>query len=95
MNSVDIKKYDSECIVGTYGRFDLVADQGKGATCKSVDGKEYIDFTSGIGVNSLGFCNDAWVKAVCEQAGKLQHVSNLYYTEPQVKLAKALTFNFI
>ncbi len=91
MNSVEIKKYDSECIAGTYGRFDMAADHGKGATCISADGQEYIDFTSGIGVNSLGFCNDAWVKAVTEQAGKLQHVSNLYYTEPQVRLAKALT----
>ena len=57
----------------------------------SVDGKEYIDFTSGIGVNCLGYCDDGWVKAVTDQAAKLQHCSNLFYSEPQVKAAKLLT----
>lgn len=91
MNSNEIKKLDKEKIVGTYGRYDMAADHGKGAVCVSVDGKEYIDFTSGIGVNSLGFCDDKWVAAVTEQLGKLQHVSNLFYTEPQVKVADILT----
>lgn len=91
MNSNEIKKLDSEKIVATYGRYDLVADSGKGAICRSVDGKEYIDFTAGIGVNCLGFCDDGWVKAVTAQLKKLQHVSNLYYTEPQVKVASMLT----
>ena len=91
MNSNEIKKLDSEKIVATYGRYDLVADSGKGAICRSVDGKEYIDFTAGIGVNCLGFCDDGWVEAVTAQLKKLQHVSNLYYTEPQVKVASMLT----
>ena len=52
---------------------------GKGACCVSADGKEYIDFTAGIGVNCLGFCDDGWVKAVTTQLKKLQHVSNLFY----------------
>ena len=91
MNSNEIKKLDSEKIVATYGRYDLVADSGKGAICRSVDGKEYIDFTAGIGVNCLGFCDDGWVEAVTVQLKKLQHVSNLYYTEPQVKVASMLT----
>lgn len=91
MNSNEIKTLDKEKIVGTYGRYDMAADHGKGAVCVSVDGKEYIDFTSGIGVNSLGFCDDKWVAAVTEQLGKLQHVSNLFYTEPQVKVADILT----
>ena len=91
MNSNEIKKLDGEKIVATYNRYDMVADSGKGARCTSVDGKEYIDFTAGIGVNSLGFCDEGWVKAVTAQLGKLQHVSNLYYTEPQVKVAKMLT----
>ena len=57
----------------------------------SADGTGYIDFTSGIGVNSLGFCDERWVAAVTDQLGKLQHVSNLFYTEPQVKVADILT----
>lgn len=93
MNGEEIKKIESEKIVHTYGRYDVVAESGKGATLKDVNGKEYIDFTSGIGVNSFGFCDDEWVKAVCEQAGKMQHISNLYYTEPCVKLADLLTGN--
>ena len=55
MNSNEIKKLDKEKIVSTYGRYDLVAESGKGACCTSADGKKYIDFTAGIGVNSLGF----------------------------------------
>ena len=91
MNKNEIQTYDKEKIVGTYNRFDLVIDHGKGARCVSVDGKEYIDFTSGIGVNCLGYCDDGWVKAVTDQAAKLQHCSNLFYSEPQVKAAKLLT----
>ena len=91
MESIDIKKTDKEKIVNTYARYDLAVKQGKGAVCTSYDGKEYIDFTSGIGVNSLGFCDDGWVKAVTEQLNKLQHISNLFYTEPQVKAAELLT----
>lgn len=91
MNKSDIKKLDQEKIVNTYGRYDLAADHGKGAVCTDTDGKEYIDFTAGIGVNSLGFCDDGWVEAVTAQLKKLQHVSNLFYTEPQVKVADILT----
>ena len=91
MNKEEIKKLDQEKIVGTYSRYDMVADHGKGAKCVSVDGKEYIDFTAGIGVNCLGFCDDGWVEAVTAQMKKLQHVSNLFYSEPQVKAADLLT----
>lgn len=91
MNKEEIKKLDQEKIVGTYSRYDMVADHGKGAKCVSVDGKEYIDFTAGIGVNCLGFCDDGWVEAVTAQLKKLQHVSNLFYSEPQVKAADLLT----
>lgn len=86
-----IKELDQQHIVHTYGRFDAVLVKGKGSTCLDEDGKEYIDFTSGIGVNSLGFCNDAWVKAVTQQLNDLQHTSNLYYTKPNVLLAQKLT----
>lgn len=86
----DIKALDKEYIVGTYGRFDLLAVSGSGAVLKDETGKEYIDFTSGIGVNSLGFCDEGWVTAITEQLGKIQHISNLYYTEPMIKLAEQL-----
>jgi len=82
---------DNENIANTYARFGKVIDHGKGAICYDEEGNKLIDFTAGIGVNSLGFCDPTWVKAVSEQAAKLQHVSNLYYSEPQVLLAKALT----
>ena len=91
MKQIDIKELDQEKIVGTYGRYNLAADHGKGAVCVDENGKEYIDFTAGIGVNCLGFCDDGWIKAVTDQLKKLQHISNLYYTEPQVRLADVLT----
>ncbi|MBQ8107615.1 MAG: aminotransferase class III-fold pyridoxal phosphate-dependent enzyme, partial [Ruminococcus sp.] len=59
-------------VMPTYGRYDLVLDKGEGRTAVSEEGKEYIDFGSGIGTNSLGYCNEDWVKAVCDQASKLQ-----------------------
>lgn len=84
------KNTDRAYIAHTYGRFDLEAVSGKGAVCTDAYGKDYVDFTSGIGVNSLGFCDDEWVRAVGGQAGTLQHISNLYYTEPMVRLAETL-----
>ena len=74
----------------TYNRFELALEHGKGARCRSFDGREYIDFSSGIGVNSLGFCDQGWVQAVSAQASALQHASNLYYTEPCIRLAETL-----
>lgn len=90
MKKEDIFEYDKNYIAGTYLRSKLFAKSGKGALCRDEEGKEYLDFSSGIGVNSLGFCDSRWVEAVCTQASKLQHISNLYYTEPQAKLAKEL-----
>ncbi len=90
MTFEQIKQSAGEHIMGTYARYDACIESGSGAVCKDVNGKEYIDFTSGIGVNSLGFADPEWVKAVSEQAGKLAHISNLYYTAPGVALAKAL-----
>ncbi|MCI8647258.1 MAG: aspartate aminotransferase family protein [Firmicutes bacterium] len=91
MSNRNLKKLDQEKIVNTYARYNMEADHGKGAVCFDTEGKEYIDFTAGIGVNSLGFCDEGWVKAVTGQITKLQHVSNLFYTEPQARLAEALT----
>lgn len=85
-----IKFMDDENVAHTYGRFPVAIKEGKGATCYDFDGKKYIDFSSGIGVNSLGFCDDSWVKAVTEQLNTLQHISNLYYTEPCAKAAKLI-----
>lgn len=91
MNKDEIKKLDGEKIVATYSRYDMVADHGKGALCVSADEKEFVDFTAGIGVNCLGFCDDGWVEAVTAQLKKLQHVSNLFYTQPQTEVACMLT----
>ncbi len=74
----------------TYGRFNTALVKGKGATAWDSEGKEYIDFTSGIGVNSLGYCDEGWVKAVSTQAGTLQHISNLYYSPLQTGVSKKL-----
>ncbi len=85
-----IKELDHEYIAGTYRRNPLVAVSGKGALIIDESGKEYIDLGSGIAVNTFGVCDDIWVAAVEEQLHKLQHFSNLYYTEPQVQLAQML-----
>ena len=85
-----IQNRDKEYVANTYGRFPVAIVSGKNATCYDADGKEYVDLTSGIGVNSLGFCDDGWIKAVTGQLSKLQHISNLYYTEPCGKLAEML-----
>lgn len=73
-----------------YGRFNTAIISGKGATAKDVNGKEYIDFTSGIGVNCLGYSEEGWVKAVSGQAAAIQHISNLYYSPLQVEVSKKL-----
>ena len=90
MTFEDIKKLDDEYVMHTYGRYQLAIDHGKSATCYAPDGKAYIDFTSGIGVNSMGFADEGWVAAVTAQLHKFQHISNLYYTDPCVQVAKLL-----
>ena len=91
MNSTEIKNLDKNHVMQTYGRFDLAISHGSGAKLYDPEGREYIDFTSGLGVNSVGYGNKKWADAVYAQAMKLQHTSNLYYTEPYAKLAKELT----
>ena len=90
MTFEDIKKLDEDYVMHTYGRYQLAIDHGKSATCYAPDGKAYIDFTSGIGVNSMGFADEGWVAAVTAQLHKFQHISNLYYTNPCVQVAKLL-----
>lgn len=77
-------------VMPSYGRYDLVLEKGRGETAVDENGMEYIDFGSGIGTNSLGYCNEDWVNAVCEQAHNIQHTSNYYYTKVQADFAKAL-----
>ena len=86
----NVKNKDKSFVAQTYGRFDVAVKEGKGSTCYDFDGKKYIDFSSGIGVNSLGFCDEGWVGAVTKQLNTLQHISNLYYTEPCTNAAELL-----
>ena len=90
MTHEELKELDQAYTMQTYGRFDVDIDHGKGAALYDLSGKEYIDFTSGIGVCSIGYADPRWVEAVSAQASKLAHVSNLFYTQPYAKLAKTL-----
>ncbi len=90
MTSQEIKSLTNQYVMNTYGRNDVVIDHGKGAKLYSPEGREYIDFTSGIGVCDLGYGNEAWADAVYQQAKKVGHTSNLFYTEPCARLAEKL-----
>ena len=84
------KQQDEAYIIHSYNRFPVLLTKGKGAAVQDDTGKAYIDFTSGIGVNALGFCDDGWIAAVTNQLNTLHHTSNLYYTEPCIRAAKLL-----
>ena len=90
MTSEAIKGLTHQHIMNTYGRFPVALDHGEGATLYDPEGRAYIDFTSGIGVTALGYGNPLWAEAVAYQAKKLNHVSNLFYTEPPARLAEVL-----
>ena len=90
MTSQEIKSLTNQYVMNTYGRSDVAIDHGKGAKLYSPEGREYIDFTSGIGVCDLGYGNEAWADAVYQQAKKVGHTSNLFYTEPCARLAEKL-----
>lgn len=87
---MNTKEKDLKYIMNTYGRYDAALAKGKGAVAHDEDGKRYIDTASGIGVNSLGFCDEGWVKAVSLQAGTIQHMSNYFYCEQASTLAERL-----
>ena len=91
MTSEALIALDKSAMMQTYGRFPVAIDHGEGATLYSPEGKEYIDFASGIGVNCLGYGNEKWLDAVTTQLHKLAHISNLYYSEPYIRLAEQLT----
>lgn len=87
---MSIKEIDREYVANTYARFPLVLKEGKGARVFDDEGKEYIDLGTGIAVNTFGYSDEEWKNAVTEQLSKLQHTSNLYYSEPCARLAEML-----
>ncbi|MBO5525823.1 MAG: acetylornithine/succinylornithine family transaminase [Clostridia bacterium] len=90
MDFETVQQQDKAYLAGTYRRFPVCLTEGSGATLKDETGKEYIDFGSGIGVNAFGVGDEVWKNAVIEQVNRIQHASNLYYTQPQVRLAQLL-----
>lgn len=87
---MNTKEKDNEFVSHAYGRFDVAISSGKGSTVWDENGKEYIDFGSGIGVTAFGIADDEWKSAVEAQLDKIQHTSNLYYTKPCADLAMML-----
>ena len=87
---MSIKELDRQYVAGTYKRFPVEIVSGKGSVVRDTAGKEYIDMGSGIGVTAFGIADDVWQKAVTDQIGRVQHMSNLYYTEPCARLAEML-----
>ena len=86
----ELTNIDKQYVANTYARFPVELVSGKGSLVYGTDGKEYIDMGSGIGVTAFGIADDKWQAAVTAQLGKLQHMSNLYYTEPCALLARLL-----
>jgi len=93
MNKEELIASSERNIIGTYRRQPVVFVRGEGAHLWDTEGKEYVDFVAGIAVCSLGHSHPKVVEAICRQAGTLMHVSNLYYTEPQIRLAEMLVEN--
>lgn len=87
---MNVKELDGKYVAGTYARFPVVLKEGKGSLIWDEDGNEYIDMGSGIAVNAFGVADETWAAAVTAQLGKLQHCSNLYFSEPCAKLAAEL-----
>lgn len=87
---MDTKELDKAYIAGTYSRFDVAIKSGKGSILYGEDGKEYIDFGSGIAVNTFGASDHIWKQAIISQLDKIQHTSNLYYNENGARLAEIL-----
>lgn len=90
MNLSEIQHLDGAYMAETFSRFPVAIERGESATLYDTDGKKYIDFGAGIAVNIFGVNDERWKKAVIGQLDKIQHVSNLYYCEPQVRLAELL-----
>lgn len=88
MDSKQIIAQADGSLMPTYAHFNAAIVSGKGATLTGADGRTYIDFTSGIGVNALGYGDPDWVRAISDQAARLQHISNLYYAPPTAAFAE-------
>ncbi|MDH3392986.1 MAG: acetylornithine transaminase [Desulfobulbaceae bacterium] len=93
MSNQELIQRSQKVFINTYGRYPVAMVAGKGCRLTDADGQEYLDFVSGIAVCSLGHCHPGVTEAICAQAAKLVHVSNLYHTEPQTKLAELLVEN--
>ena len=89
-NDMNTKELDKTYVAGTYKRFPVEIVSGKGSVVIDAEGKQYIDMGSGIGVTAFGIADDQWQKAVTDQLSRVQHMSNLYYTQPCAKLAELL-----
>ena len=87
---MNIQNLDKQYVASTYARFPICITKGKGSLAYDEEGKEYIDLGTGIAVNTFGYADDEWIDAVKEQLEKVQHTSNLYYSEPCAKLAELL-----
>jgi len=87
----DLQALEREYVMGTYARNPVEFVRGEGARLWDADGHEYLDFLAGISVAQIGHAHPAWVSAVSEQAARLAHVGNLYYTEPSIRLAERLS----
>jgi len=92
-NNNQLKERGDKVIIGSYARYPAAMVKGSGCVLTDADGKEYLDFMAGIAVCALGHCHPRVTEAICRQAGQLVHVSNLYYTEPQIRLAELITAN--
>ena len=91
MTLSELEQLERTSVMGSYARFPVEFVRGEGARLWDADGNEYLDFLCGIGVTSLGHCHPRVVEAVREQVGLLMHVSNLFYTEPAMRLAERLS----
>lgn len=87
---MNTQELDKEYVAGTYARVPVTIVSGKGSLCYDENGKEYIDMGTGIGVNSFGIADEVWQKAIIDQIGQVQHMSNLYYTKPCAELASLI-----
>src|SRR5437868_9483522 len=85
-----IRELFQKNVIPCYGRFELALDRGSGSYLWDVNGRRYLDLAGGIAVCSLGHANPDITQALVEQSKKLIHVSNLYFTEPQGRLAQEL-----
>jgi len=93
MDNMDWAQRGEQVFIGTYSRFPVMMERGEGCRLWDAEGREYLDFLGGIAVCALGHCHPRINQAICEQACKLVHVSNLFHMQPQIELAELLTRN--